>query len=148
MDFDMSLQSRVQMVSACSSCSNVARSVVDNQYFSPYVPTVCYCVCCDISTGLIRPADLYGTCYMGLLFDMRVLTFPIPLLHCLIMLQNLLFVCTYGIPFSNFIVCNTLDTPQSEQQNGAVVYNNGNLAQLQNTNQYVQPVTLSVLLLL
>jgi len=34
----------------------------------------------------------------------------------------------------NFNVCNTWDTPQSIQQNGAAVSNNGNLAQLQITN--------------
>jgi len=72
------------MGSACSSCSNVMWSGVYIQYFVLYVPRVGYCVCCDISAGLIRPADLYATYYMGLFFDMRVSTslnpfFSVPL---------------------------------------------------------------------
>jgi len=47
----------------------------------------------------------------------------------------------------NFTVCNTFDTPLSVQQNGAAVSKNGNLAQLQVTNQYLLPI-LSILLLL
>jgi len=39
-------------------------------------------VCCEISAGLIRQIDLYATCYMGLLFDMRVSTSLIPFLQC------------------------------------------------------------------
>jgi hypothetical protein len=46
------------------------------------------------------------------------------------------------------MVCNTWDTPQSIQQNGSVVSNNGNLAQLQITYQYVLTIMLSLLLLL
>jgi hypothetical protein len=65
MGFKQSSYSRVWIGSACSSYSSVAWSDVNNQYFVLYVPTVGYCVCCDISAGLIRPDDLYGTCYMG-----------------------------------------------------------------------------------
>jgi hypothetical protein len=42
------------MGSAFSSCSNVARSEVDNQYFVLYVPTILHCVCCDILVRLIK----------------------------------------------------------------------------------------------
>jgi len=45
-------------------------------------------------------------------------------------------------------MCCTWDTPQSIQQNGAAVSNNGNSSQSQITNQYVLPTMLSVLLLL
>jgi hypothetical protein len=54
-------------------------------------------VCCDISAGLIRPTDLYGTCYMGLLFDMGVLTSVIPFPHCTIMLYTLQAVCIQDV---------------------------------------------------
>jgi len=30
-----------------------------------------FCVCCDIPAGLIRPPNLYATCYMGLLLMFR-----------------------------------------------------------------------------
>jgi len=90
------------MGSVCSSFSNIAWSVVDNQYFALYVPTVSYCVCCDISAGLIRPADLYAICYMGLFFYMRVSTSLIPLLHCPIMPYSLQAVYIYVIPYRQF----------------------------------------------
>jgi hypothetical protein len=90
------------MGNACKSCSIVARSVVDNQYFVLYVPTVGYCVCCDISAGLIRPTDLYATRYMSLFFDMRLSTFLIPLLQCPIMPHSLQAVCMYGITLRKF----------------------------------------------
>ena len=77
------------MDSDYSSYSNVARCDEDNQYFVLYVHTVSYCVCCDISAGLIRPNDLYGTCYMGLFFDMFVSTSLIPILQCPIMPYSL-----------------------------------------------------------
>jgi len=69
------------MGSSCSSCSTVARPDVENQYFVLYVPTVGYCVCCDISAGMIRQDYLYGTCYMGFIFDMRVSKSLIPVLQ-------------------------------------------------------------------
>jgi len=87
------------MVSACSIYSTVPLSDVDNQYFVLYVPTVGYCLCCDISAGLIRQTDLYATCYMGL-HDMSVSTSLIPLLQCLIMPYSLQAVCIYGIQFT------------------------------------------------
>jgi len=68
----------VWMGSACRRCSIVARSDVDNRYFVLYVPTVGYCLCYDISAGLIRQTDLYATYYMGLC-NMRVSTALIPL---------------------------------------------------------------------
>jgi hypothetical protein len=43
---------------------------------------------------------------------------------------------------------NIWETSQPMQQNGAAVCINGNVAQLQITNQYVQPAMLSILLLL
>jgi hypothetical protein len=70
------------MDSVCSSCSIVARSDVDNQYFVLCVPTVGYCVCCDISAGLIRPTDLHATLYIRLFFDMCVSTSLNPFLQC------------------------------------------------------------------
>jgi len=90
------------MGSACKSFSNVARSDVDNQYVVLYVPTVGYCVCCDISAGLIRQTDLYVTCYMGLLFDMRDSTSLLSILQCLITPYSLHFVYIYVIPFKQF----------------------------------------------
>jgi len=90
------------MGSACSSCSTVARSAVYNQYFVLYAPTVCYCVCCDISAGLIRPADLYGTCYMGLIFEMRVSISLISILQCPIMPYSLQAFYIYVILFRQF----------------------------------------------
>ena len=47
-----------------------------------------------------------------------------------------------------FTVCNTRENEQSIHKNGGVVSNKPNVAQLQNTNQYVLPVMLSILLLL
>jgi len=85
------------MGSACSSCSIVAWSAVDNQYFVLYVPTVGYCMYCDISAGLIRPADLYASCYMGLFFDMRFSTSLIPFLQCPIMSYSLHAVYILGV---------------------------------------------------
>jgi len=75
---------------------------VDKEYFVLYVPTVGYCVCCDISVGLIRPADLYATCYMDLFFDMGVSTFLIVIIQCPVTLNSLQAVCIYGISFRQF----------------------------------------------
>ena len=93
------------MGSACSSCSNVMWSGVYIQYFVLYVPRVGYCVCCDISAGLIRPADLYATYYMGLFFDMRVSTslnpfFSVPLHKPSVyrVSQEEVSVCIQGVP--------------------------------------------------
>jgi hypothetical protein len=110
---------------------------VDNQYFVLYVPTVRYFVFCDISDELIRQNVLYGTCCMGLFFEMRVSTSLILVFQSPIMLYSLQAVCIYGITFSKFNVCNTWDTPQCIQQNGAVLSNNGYLAKSQkNINMY------------
>jgi len=57
---------------------------------------------CDISAGLIRQSDLYGTCYMGLLFDMDVWTSLIFLFQCLTMPYSLQSLCIYGITFRQF----------------------------------------------
>jgi len=92
------------MGSACSSCSIVARSAVDNQYVVLYVPTAGYCVCCDKSAGLIKPADLYGVCYIGLLFDIIVSTSIIPFLQCPIMLYSLQAACTNSVPGGNVTI--------------------------------------------
>ena len=70
------------MGSACSIAQIVACSDLDNQYFVLYVLTVSYCVCCDISAGLIRPADLYAKFYMGYFFHMLVSKSLISLLQC------------------------------------------------------------------
>ena len=67
------------MGSACRSCLIVAWPDVYNQYSVLYVPTVGYCVCCDISARLLRPNYLYAFCYMGLFFNMLDLTSLIPL---------------------------------------------------------------------
>ena len=90
------------MGSACSSCSIVARSDVDNQYFILYVPAVLYFVCYGIAARVIRPSDLYGTCYMGLFFHIRVSTILIHFLQCPIMPYSLQAVCIYGIQFRQF----------------------------------------------
>jgi len=100
MYFDQYCYSRVWMGSACSSCSAVVRS--DNQCFVLYVPTVGYCVCCDISAGLIRPADLYATCYMGLFFDIHISTHLISILHCPITPISLQAVYIYVVTFRQF----------------------------------------------
>jgi hypothetical protein len=90
------------MGSACSSCSTVTQPAVDNEYFVLYVPTVGFCVYCDISARLIRSNYFYATYYMGLFFDMRVSTYLIPFLLCPNMIYSLQFVYIYGIIFSQF----------------------------------------------
>jgi len=100
------------MGSACSSCLTVVHSDVDNQYFVLYVPTVGYCVCCVISAGLTRPADLYATCYMGLFLDMRVSSSLTPFLQCPITLFSFQAVCIW-YTIETILTCVTLGTPLS-----------------------------------
>jgi hypothetical protein len=100
------------MGSACSSCSIVAWSDVHNQYFVLYVPTVGYSVYCDISAGLIRPTDLYATCYIGLLFDMHVSTFLILLLQCPIMQA----VCIQSVSGGNITILDGHSIGHSKQK--------------------------------
>ena len=104
------------MGSARSSCSIVAWSNVDNQHFVLYVPNVGYCVCCDISAGLKKPADLYGTCYMSLFFDMCFSTSLNPLLQCPIMTYNLQAVCMQSAPARNVIILWGHSIGHSKQQ--------------------------------
>jgi hypothetical protein len=85
---------------------------------------------------------------MCLFFDMRVSTSLISLHQCPLMPYILQAVCMYGKTFRQILTFNTWDAAKSIQKNGATVSNNGNLTQLQITNQYVLPIMLSILLLL
>ena len=93
-------------------------------------------MCCDISAGLIRQTDLYGTCFMGLLFDMPLFDISNP--HSSVSHYATEFASRLYVRYEIQIIL-TWDTPQSIQQNGAVVCNNVNLAQLQSQlNMYYQ----------
>ena len=105
-------------------------------------------VCCDISAGLIRENWFIGYILYGLIichsrFDIS--NTPSPVLLCSIVCKTSVYMLHHS---DNFMACNTWDTTQSIQKNGAAVSNNENLAQLKITNQYVLPVMLSILLLL
>ena len=61
-------------------------------------------VCCDISAGLIRTTDLYGTCYVGLFFEMLVSTSVIPVRQCSITLYSMQAVFLQNVSWGNVTI--------------------------------------------
>jgi hypothetical protein len=69
-------------------------------------------VCCDISARVARPTDLYATCYIGLLFDLRVSTYLISLLHCPLC-ERVCKKSVYMVYIQTILTCPILGTPLS-----------------------------------
>jgi hypothetical protein len=115
MDFDQSWWSRVWIGSARRSFSIVAWSDVVTQHSVLYVPTVGYCVCCDIPARLIKPADWYATYYMGLFLDMFFSTSLIPRTKWHIMLYSLQAVCKEGVPTGTVTILGGRSVGHSKQ---------------------------------